>query len=163
MHTVDGLQLWEALGPAYFRELSSFGALPDEVIRNLLEDGRVISLDAGDTLYTAGNCSDAFYIILRGAINTFMPYQGGWSLVRCHEVGEDMGFAAMIALRDRAASTIAKVDSVVLEITSSHFFTFHERKPNAFGLMLLNLTRGMARAIIDMATVLAEKDGKLPF
>ena len=45
-----------------------------------------------------------------------------------------MGFVTMVALLDR---------------------------PVAFGLMLLNLVRGMARSIITMALMLAEQDTQL--
>ncbi|OAN87990.1 hypothetical protein A8B84_04955 [Marinobacter sp. EhC06] len=162
MHETDGLDFWEAKGISYFRELSSFGALPDEIILYLLREGKLISLDVGDTLYSRGDRSDAFYIVLEGASETFMAgKKDRWSFVRCHEAGEDMGFAAMIALRDRAAMTVAKSQSVVLEVSSDLFFQLHGKDPDAFGLMMLNLTRGMARAIINMAYALAKKDVRL--
>jgi len=162
MREIDALEFWQAQGPAYFRELSSFGALPDAVILHLLQGGRVIRLDAGEQLYSVGERSEAFYIVLSGLVNTFMPRQdGGWTLARSHEPGDDMGFVPMIALEDRPAGTTADVDSVVLEISCGQFLELHEREPDAFGVVLLNLVRGMARAIISMATVLAEQDNQL--
>ncbi|MDC0661414.1 cyclic nucleotide-binding domain-containing protein [Marinobacter sp. SS21] len=162
MRELDAREYWEAQGPAYFHELSTFGALPDEVVRRLLLDGRVIQLDAGELLYNVRERSDAFYIVLSGKMNTIMPRSdGGWAIARCHEPGEDMGFVPMIALRDRPARTSAEEASVVLEIRVDQFFQLHQDEPDAFGLMLLNLTRGMARAIISMATVMAEQEHQL--
>ncbi|MCG2581170.1 MAG: hypothetical protein KA296_09865, partial [Marinobacter sp.] len=67
----------------------------------------------------------------------------------------------MIALRDRPASTAAEVDSVVLEISCGQFLELHQQEPDAFGVILLNIVRGMARAIISMASVMAEQDSQL--
>lgn len=162
MREIDALEFWQAQRSAYFHELSTFGALPDEVILRLLQDGRVIGLDAGELLYTAGERSETFFIVLSGALNSYMPRQdGGWALARRHEAGDDMGFVPMIALKDRPASTTAEVDSVVVEISSDQFLQLHQQEPDAFGLMLLNLVRGMSRAIINMATMLAEQDNEL--
>lgn len=162
MREIDALKYWEAQGPAYFHELSTFGALPDEVVLRLLQDGRIIRLDPGELLYNVGERSDGFYVVLSGKVNTFVPRPGGgWSLARGHEPGEDMGFVPMIALRDRPARTTAEEESVVVEISSDQFLMLHEQEPDAFGLMLLNLTRGMARAIISMAAVMAEQENQL--
>ncbi len=162
MREIDALEFWQTQGPDYFRELSTFGALQDEVILRLLQGGRVIRLDAGEQLYTVGEPSDTFYIVLSGTVHTSMPRRdGGWTLARCHEPGDDMGFVPMIALRDRPARTMAEVDSVVLEVSSGQFLELHQQEPDAFGVILLNLVRGMARAIISMASVLAEQDSQL--
>lgn len=162
MHEIDAREYWQAQSPAYFHELSTFGALPDDVIMRLLLDGKVIHLDAGEMIYDAGERSDTFYIVLSGRLNTFMPRpDGGWAIARCHEPGEDLGFVPMIALQERPARTTAEEDSVVVEITCEQFHKLHDEEPEAFGVILLNLTRGMARAVIGMASVLAEKDNQL--
>ncbi|GAA0847821.1 hypothetical protein GCM10009113_24850 [Marinobacter szutsaonensis] len=162
MREMDSLAYWQQRGPAFFRELSSFGALPDAVIKKLLEEGRLLSLSPGDSLYSVGDRSEAFYIVLSGKVGTWMPRKdGGMTLARCHEPGDDMGFVPMIALANRPASTKADEASVVLEISCGQFLDLHQQEPDAFGLMLLNLVRGMARSIITMATMLAEQDEQL--
>ncbi|MBW4934116.1 Crp/Fnr family transcriptional regulator [Marinobacter sp. F4206] len=162
MREIDALDYWQEKGPAYFSELSTFGALPEEPILRMLKKGRIIGLDAGERLYSVGEPSEAFYIVLSGIMNSWMPRKdGGWTLARCHEPGDDMGFVPMISLSDRPATTKADEDSVVLEITCGHFLDLHLQEPEVFGLMLLNLTRGMARTIITMASMLAEQDSQL--
>ena len=162
MRENDALDYWQSLGPDYCRELSTFGALPDESVLRMLKKGRVISLETREKLYSVGERSDAFYIVLSGRMNSWMPRRdGGWTLARCHEPGDDMGFVPMIALVDRPATTTAEVDSVVLEITSSQFLDLQQSEPDVFGLMLLNLVRGMARTVITMVSMLAEQDTQL--
>ncbi|WP_190294929.1 cyclic nucleotide-binding domain-containing protein [Marinobacter sp. R17] len=162
MREIDALEFWQAQGSAYFRELSTFGALQDDVVLQLLRQGRLIALETGEKLYDIGERSEAFYIILTGSVSTYMPRNdGGFTLARCHKPGDDMGFVPMIALTNRPASTMADEPSVVLEITCGQFLDLHQQQPDAFGLMLLNLVRGMARAIINMAVMLEEQDSEL--
>lgn len=162
MREKDALGYWNEQGPDYLRELSTFGALPDDAVLRMLKKGRVISLESGERLYSVGERSEAFYIVLSGRMNSWMPRRdGGWTLARCHEPGDDMGFVPMIALVDRPATTVAEQDSVVLELSSGHFLDLQQREPEVFGLMLLNLVRGMARTIITMVSMLAEQDSQL--
>lgn len=162
MQQIDALALWQDLGPAYFRELSTFGGLQDAVLLNLLTAGRVLQLGHSEVLYTLGERTESFYIVLRGSINNYVPGQeGGMVLSRHHEPGDDMGFVHMISLNNRTAIAIAEQDATILEISIGQFFLLHEQEPDAFGLLLLNLTRGMARTIITMAGTIAEMDKKL--
>ena len=101
-------------------------------------------------------------MVLRGWVNSSMPrLDGGWTLSRCHEPGDDMGFVPMIALVDRPANTQAEVNSVVLEISCGQFLDLQQKEPDVFGLMLLNLVRGMARTVITMVSIMAEQDSQL--
>lgn len=162
MREIDALEFWQAQGSAYFSELSTFGAMPEEVVLRLLQDGRVIALSEGEELYAAGERSDAFYIVLSGTISTCIPRKGGgWVLARSHNPGDDLGFVPMIALTNRPAGARAEGEAVVLEINCGQFLQLHQQEPDAFGLMLLNLVRGMARAIIEMAKTLAVQDDQL--
>lgn len=113
MQQIDAQDLWRKLGPAYFRELSTFGAIQDAVLLNMLLSCRVLQLNSGEVLYSLG---------------------------------------------DRTATAIAEEDAVILEISIEQFFMLHEQEPDAFGLILLNLARGMARTILRMADKLVELD-----
>jgi len=162
MQLIDSDEYWQSQRAAYFQELSSFGAMPETVVRRLVQEGRVVRLEAGEVLYTAGEPSHSFFIVLSGTVHSYMPRKdGGWALARCHQAGDDMGFVPMIALCERPASTIAEEESTVVEISSDQFLLLHEQDPDAFGLLLLNLVRGMARAIINMAGMLADLNAEL--
>ncbi|TNB81464.1 cyclic nucleotide-binding domain-containing protein [Pseudomonas sp. Fig-3] len=162
MQQIDARELWRELGPAYFRELSTFGAMQDAVLLNMLIAGRVLQLERGEILYTLGERTGFFYIVIRGSINNFVPGQdGSMVLSRHHEPGDDLGFVHMISLNNRTATAIAEEDAVILEVSIEQFFVLHEQEPDAFGLLLLNLTRGMARTIIRMADKIVELDKKL--
>ncbi|MFG0396598.1 cyclic nucleotide-binding domain-containing protein [Pseudomonas sp. zbq_4] len=159
MQQIDAQDLWRKLGPAYFRELSTFGAIQDAVLLNMLLSCRVLQLNSGEVLYSLGDRTGFFYIVLQGSINNFIPGQDGTMVLsRHHEPGDDLGFVHMISLSDRTATAIAEEDAVILEISIEQFFMLHEQEPDAFGLILLNLARGMARTILRMADKLVELD-----
>lgn len=50
MQQIDAQDLWRKLGPAYFRELSTFGAIQDAVLLNMLLSCRVLQLNSGEVL-----------------------------------------------------------------------------------------------------------------
>ena len=126
---------------------SLFGALSNKSINLLLEKGEILQLKHGDTLYNDGDSGGCFYIILKGRILFFRLKQGEYTFVRGFVFGEELGFIAMIALHNRIGKATAEEDSVVLKITSDVFYDLHETLPTDFGILLLNLSRDMARRI----------------
>lgn len=148
MKLVDGEMLLQTLGPAYFRELSTFGALSDRVVHRLLCESQIFELNAGDVVYRAGDRTDSFYVVLRGAMNLYVSNDHLDVLARQHRRGEEFGFVAMIALHDRTATAVsAYADTLVVKVTADQFYELHVSEPDDFGLLLLNLAREMARAI----------------
>ncbi len=148
MKSVDGESLLQALGPEFFRELSTFGALSDRVIRRLLCEGSIVELEAGEVVYRAGERTDSFYVVLSGAMNLYVSNDHLHVLTRPHLRGEEFGFVPMIALHDRTATAVAaQAGTLVVKITADQFHELHVSEPDDFGLLLLNLAREMARAV----------------
>jgi signal-transduction protein with cAMP-binding, CBS, and nucleotidyltransferase domain len=117
VRTLDGRQLIEQLGIDYFKAGSSFGALSDQAIRFLIEQGVVLQLDKGDKLFSYGGPGDSFYIVLRGRIEYLEPRGNGFTHVRDYTFGQEFGCIAMIGLHDRAGDHIAPEESVVVQAT----------------------------------------------
>ena len=63
----------------------------------------------------------------------------------------------MIALQDRTGKAIAESDFYVVEISSDLFYTLHCDMPQDFGLLLMNLSREMARIIVTFGNTQVEK------
>jgi len=64
----------------------------------------------------------------------------------------------MIALHDRVGNVYAKEDSLLLEISSQLFSDFHDHYPFDFGILLMNLSRDMARTIREISNTLVTKE-----
>ncbi len=78
--------------------------------------------------------------------------------IRDHICGEELGFVAMIALHDRRGSAEAAEESIVLEISTLLFYELQKSLPTDFGVLLLNLARGMARRIRELNNMLVEQN-----
>ncbi len=157
MKTLDGSERLGQLGLEYLGEISVFGALSPAAIEFLMTRGRVLQLDAGEALYESGDRADQFYVVLEGALSFYQAHDGQLAHVRDLEVGEEMGFCAMIALHDRVGRPVAARPSQVLEVSSDLFYALHESLPTDFGLLLLNLARGMARTLREVSDQVAEQ------
>ena len=158
MRTLDGRQLIEQLGIDYFKAGSSFGALSDQAIRFLIEQGVVLQLDKGNKLFSYGDPGDSFYIVLKGRIEYLKPRGNGFTHIRDYTFGQEFGCVAMIGLHDRAGDHIAPEESVVVQVTCGLFHALQEALPKDFGLFLLNLSWEMARRLRESDSKLVENE-----
>ncbi|MCP4282837.1 MAG: Crp/Fnr family transcriptional regulator [Gammaproteobacteria bacterium] len=156
MQILESSQVVKRFGLDYLKGCSTFGALSDEGIEYLLEQGRLFQLDEGDWLFKLDDPGDRFYIILKGSFRFFKHHHGKRTYIRDHVFGEELGFIAMIALHNRRGSAQAAEECIVLEISTLLFNELHIARPTDFGLLLLNLSRGMARRIRELNNKLVE-------
>lgn len=157
MQILDGRELSERLGMDALRQISVFGALSPQAVEFLMVHGRVLALEKGEGLYEAGDRGDCFYVVIQGSLSFYQQHAGQLVHVRDVCVGEEMGFCAMIALHDRIGRPVAAGQCHVLEVGSALFYDLHEDYPTDFGLLLLNLARGMARTLRDVGDLVAEQ------
>jgi CRP-like cAMP-binding protein len=138
------------------KEGSIFGALSEEAINFLLNQGEICQVATGDTIFEYGDKGDNFYIVCKGAIEFHKQYKGECVHTRTARFGEELGFVAMIALHDHTGFAVASEDSIVLRISSALFRQLHKKHPFDFGILSLNLARDMARNIRKLSDTLVE-------
>lgn len=156
METVNGNELIERFGMAYFQGASVFGALSADTVAFLLQRGRVLHLHEGDVVYEPGDPGDRFYVVLQGSLAFYQCHLGKFAFIRDHLFGEEMGFVAMIALHERIGRAVAREDGYVVEITAGLFHALQKHDPAQFGVFLLNLSREMARTIREVSNLIVE-------
>ncbi len=156
MRQLDGELLLDELGVDYLKDAAAFGALPDDAIAYLLKNGRIHALRKGETLVEAGDPSGSFYIVLKGALAYYQGSKNHGEHIYDFHCGEAIGFVSMIALTPWPGTTIAASDSYVLEVTSNLFYTLHCERPLDFGVLLINLSRELARRILELIQMVAE-------
>ena len=154
MQSIKGNKLIEKYGVEYFQNASIFGALSPEIIKYLLYQGEIHSVEKGELIYDVGDKGNYFLIILSGSVSFCQYHQGEYVYIRDHKFGEELGFVAMIALHDRLGKTVASEDSIILKVSSILFSDLHRKHPADFGILLLNLSREMARTIRDIRNTL---------
>lgn len=147
MKNLDGQRLVAESGLDYFKSASTLGALSDEAILFLLSQGRILVLDTGEQLFHTGEPGNSFFIVLDGRLSYFWQRNNVDILIRKVEFGGQIGYVSMIGLQNREGFCSADEHSVVIEISSDLFYQLHLDYPSDFGIMMLNLSRDMARVI----------------
>jgi len=150
MRSLSGKQFLQQYPLEQLIELRSFGALSQDTIRWLLEAGRIIQLDKGESLFEPGQSGDSFFVILDGTLAYYRPGQDKYAYIRDYVPGQQIGFSNTLALHDRVGMSIATSTVLALEIDYRLFNRLRLVFPSEFGLLLLNLARELARTIRTM-------------
>lgn len=161
MNQVDGKTLIAEYGVEYFKDISTFGALQEDVLCLLVENGEVLQCDSGDVLFDIGIPSDCFYVLLTCSASLFKYNDGCYSFIRNYKQGEPIGFVGMIALVERNARVVINEDGYVLKITNELFHSLYRRNPENFALLLMNLCRDMARGLIQVDNAIVAERQRL--
>jgi len=159
MKILDADQTIETLGADYLNELSTFGALSNDVISDLLRNGVVRSYRRGEYLTRIGELAEGFQVLLRGRIAYYKRFEDCDVLTRTFEQGEQLGFDLMIGLTTHNGTDVMLEDSLLLDISSQQFFKLHVDYPADFGLLMINLSRELAREIEILENVIGRGTG----
>lgn len=159
MKILEAAEVIDRFGVPYLRELSTFGALPAEVIIDLLEKGRIDQLDKGEYIAHFGEDAADFQVVLQGSLAYYKRFEGHDVLTRYFRQGEQLGFDEMIGLIERNGTDVAAEDSVVLNISNSQFYNLHVEFPAEFGVFMINLARELAREIEMLEDVIGHGTG----
>lgn len=135
---------------------SIFGALSTSAIDYLVDRGKLTHLETGEVLFNDGDKGDSFYIIITGTLCYYQENTTATSLIRRVSFGQALGYVNMISLSPRNGYARADCDTLILEIDYNVFGEFHDRFAFDFGILILNLSRDMARNIRVLSHTLAE-------
>lgn len=159
MKILDAAEVLDKLGIAYLQELSTFGALAEAVIIELLQQGRVEQLEKGEYIAHFDEVAADFQVVLQGSLAYYKRFEGHDVLTRYFRQGEQLGFDEMIGLIVRDGTDVAAEDSLILNISSSQFYKLHVEHPAEFGIFMINLARELAREIEMLEDVIGKGTG----
>jgi CRP-like cAMP-binding protein len=159
MEILDASEVIESFGLAYFHDLSTFGALSDEVIVDLLNRGTIRRFKKGEYIDRYGEVADDFQVVLQGKVAFYKHCEGYDVLTRYFRKGEQISFDLMIGLIPHDGVDVAAEDSQILDISSAQFFDLHVNYPADFGLLMINLARELSREIAMLEDVIGKSTG----
>lgn len=159
MKTLEAAEVIDRLGITYLQELSTFGALTEAVIIELLQQGRIEQLEKGEYIARFGEQAADFQVVLQGSLAYYKRFEGHDVLTRHFRQGEQLGFDEMIGLIVRNGTDVATEDSLILNISSSQFYQLHVEYPAEFGIFMINLARELAREIEMLEDVIGKGTG----
>ena len=147
------------LGWEYLHELSTFGALSDAIISNLLHNGIIRHYQKGEYISRVERVAEDFQVVLSGRVAYYRHFTDCDVLTRYFGRGEQMGFDQMIGLLTQNGTDVAVEESLVLDISNQQFSTLHVEFPADFGLLMINLARELAREIEILENVIGKGTG----
>ena len=159
MKILDADEAIKELGWTSLNELSTFGALSNGVIADLLKNGVIKHYQKGEYVARMDQVADDFQVILRGRFAYYRCFDGRDVLTRYFDQGEQMGFDLMIGLLKHNGTDVAQEDSLVVDISGEQFFKLRVDFPADFGLLMINLAREMAREIEILENVIGKGTG----
>lgn len=159
MKILDAGETIEKLGLGYLRELSTFGALSDAVIVDLLTKAVIRQYDRGEHITRIEQIAEEFQVLLRGRIAFYKAFDDCAVLTRTFNPGEQIGFDLMIGLTTHNGTDVVLEDSLVVDISSEQFFKLRAEFPADFGLLMINLARELAREIEILENVIGRGTG----
>jgi CRP-like cAMP-binding protein len=159
MEILGATETIERLGVVYLNELSTFGALSNGVVENLLGNGVIRRYEKGEYITRLNQVAEEFQVVLCGRMAYYKHFEGRDVLTRHFSQGEQIGFDQMIGLVKLNGTDVAVEESLVLDISSKQFFKLHVEFPADFGLLMINLSRELAREIEILENVIGSGTG----
>ena len=159
MEILDASAVIESFGLPYFKDLSTFGALPDEIIVDMLSNGIIKQYNKGEYVTRYSEAATDFEIVLQGKIAFYKHCEGHDVLTRYFTKGEQLGFDLMLGMIPHNGTDVAIEDSLLLDISSAQFYDLHVNYPAGFGLLMINLARELSREIAMLEDVIGDSTG----
>jgi len=159
MEILDTDAAMERLGWECLNELSTFGALSNEVVANLLHNGIIRHYQEGEYVARIERVAESFQVLLSGRIAYYRHFDDCDVLTRHFHQGEQMGFDQMIGLFTQNGTVVVLEDSLVLDISNQQFSRLRIDFPADFGLLMINLARELAREIEILENVIGRGTG----
>lgn len=110
--------------------LRLFGNLEEDLINQILENGKSLELDTGTFLFHQGDKDNSLYIVISGRFRA-LAQQGDGSLHALGDIGEGepIGEFALFMAEPRSASVVAIRKSIVLELKESQYLDIVSKHP----------------------------------
>ncbi|GAB4013947.1 MAG: hypothetical protein Fur0010_11320 [Bdellovibrio sp.] len=118
-----------------------FHEIFEDEVEEIIQDCVVASFRPGDLIIKQGDSSSDICVILSGSAEVFVnKNENRIPIVKLNR-GDLFGELVLINETQRTADIEAVEETEVLVITSEHFFSFFNKNPQIFALMVLNVTR----------------------
>jgi len=131
--------------PDLLRGCPLFFELFDTEIERITRYCSVSTHEPGGAIVSEGQEGDEIFVILEGSAHIEKLTQKGPLRLHTLRKGDPFGELVLVDERKRSADIVAAENCSVLEMHYSQIFSLYEEEPRIFGLIMLNLSRLLAR------------------
>lgn len=133
--------------PDHLRGCPLFFELYDEEIEKIVKHCTVYTFETGDTIVKDGQDGNEIFVMLDGAASVRKTTARGVLVVQQLKTGDVFGEMVLVDEKKRSADIVAEAKCYVLEIKYDEVFRLFKSEPQIFGLMILNLSRLLAKRL----------------
>jgi CRP/FNR family cyclic AMP-dependent transcriptional regulator len=148
--------------PAELRDIGLFGGLGDEVLQHLASNLRIANRGANELVFAEGAEAREFYVVLRGEVEIFKVLKTGVEArIATLSPGHWFGEMSVFDVQRRSASVRTLVPCRFLVVTSRDLDMLYRRDLKSYTLLVLNVTRELARRLRLVDELVADFIGKV--
>ena len=118
-----------------------FHEIYDNEVEEIIADCMVASYQPGDFIINQGDTNTDICVLLQGHAKVTSSKDGKDQDVATLNKGDLFGELVLINETKRTASIVAVDQCDILVMTYENFFSYFQKKPKVFALMVLNVTR----------------------
>lgn len=118
-----------------------FHEIYDNEVEEIIADCMVASYQPGDFIINQGDTNTDICVLLQGHAKVTISKDGKDQDVAKLNKGDLFGELVLINETKRTASIVAVDQCDILVMTYENFFSYFQKKPKVFALMVLNVTR----------------------
>ncbi|MCO4793825.1 MAG: cyclic nucleotide-binding domain-containing protein [Bacteriovoracaceae bacterium] len=138
-----------------------FHEIYDDEVEEILQTCLVASYEANDTIIKQGDTSSDICILLAGTAGIYVNKDGDRHFITNIGSGDLFGELVLINETERTADIIANEQCDVLIISYEDFYSFYNKRPKVFALMVLNVTRLITKRLKYSNTIIEGLNTKL--
>jgi hypothetical protein len=143
--------LWELLaldlGAGPERSIRLFRGLSGAQARIVSLMGRLVTVRAGDRLWSAGDAADSLYVVIDGRLRASLAGEGGVRELAVHGRGDLVGEVGLVQ-QARSADVDVVEDGRLLRLGRVHFDQLARRYPRIAAAVLRNLSEVLAERLV---------------
>jgi len=144
------------------RDIGLFGGLGDEVLQHLAVNLRLLDRNAEELIFSEGAEAREFYVLLRGEVEIFKVLKTGAEVrIAMLSPGHWFGEMSVFDVQHRSASVRTLMPCRFLVVTARDLDALYRRDLKAYTLLVLNVTRELARRLRLVDELVADFIGRV--
>jgi CRP-like cAMP-binding protein len=152
----------DVITPTELRDIGLFGGLSDEVLQYLASSLHLMNRGGSELVFSEGAEAREFYVLLRGEVEVFKALKsGGEARLATLTPGHWFGEMSVFDVQRRSASVRTLGACRFLVVTARDLDMLYRRDIKSYTLLVLNVTRELARRLRIVDELVADFIGKV--
>jgi CRP-like cAMP-binding protein len=147
----------EPLTVERLREIGLFGALSDDVLKNLTTQLKRFRVAPGTAVFTEGDSAREMFVVLDGEVEVMKNSRRGRAQrVALLGPNDSLGEMSIIDVQPRSATVRAVAPTHLLRISTEDLDALYRHDLKAYALITLNIARELSRRLRVTDSILAD-------